>query len=101
MGNPTFVDDLARWIIMLISNEERGMFNIVNEGAASRYEYVKTIVEYAGLDVAVYPVDAKAFDRVAPVSDNESAINLKLMMAGYFILPSWKDSLNKYIKAFF
>lgn len=98
MGVPTFVDDFAVKLHELIKSDEVGTFNLVNEGSASRYEYVSKIIEFAGIPVKVVPIMASAFPRSAQVSNNETAITLKLQQLDYKVLPPWQDSLERYIK---
>lgn len=97
IGVPTFVDDFVSKLYELLMNNESGTFNVVNQGKASRCEYVSKIMEIAKLNVIVVPADAKTFNRKALVSNNESAITLKLEQLGYCQLPHWKDSLEHYI----
>ena len=97
-GVPTFVFDLAVKVYELLKNKEVGTFNLVNQGCASRFEYVSKIIEYAGLDVKVLPTTAATFNRKAQVSDNETAVTLKLQQLGYQALPNWQDSLKQYIQ---
>ncbi len=99
IGVPTYVGDVARMLLDLIETGETGLFNLVNEGEASRFDYVKTILENFALDVEVIPAMSADFKRVAPVSDNESAINFKLSMAGYEAMPNWRESLFGYISS--
>lgn len=96
-GVPTFVGDLSVKVYELLNNDEVGTFNLVNQGCASRFEYVSRIIEFAGIDVKVLPTTAGAFNRKAQVSDNETAITLKLQQLGYQALPNWQDSLKQYI----
>lgn len=97
VGVPTFVDDFVSKLYELLNNNEVGTFNVVNKGKASRYEYISTIIALAKLNVKVVPTHAETFNRKALVSDNESAITLKLRQLGYSELPHWKDSLEHYI----
>lgn len=97
-GNPTFVDDVARYLLQLIEDGQSGIFNCVNEGFASRMSYVAKIVELAGIPVEVRPSSASSFKRLAKVSNNEMAVNLKLTQCGYDTLPDWSSSLEVYIK---
>ncbi len=99
IGVPTYVGDVARMLLNLIETGETGLFNLVNEGDASRFDYVKTILENFALDVEVIPARSVDFKRFAPVSDNESAINFKLRMAGYDAMPNWRESLFEYISS--
>jgi dTDP-4-dehydrorhamnose reductase len=97
IGSPTFVHDLSMKIYELLLNGEIGLFNLVNEGIASRLKFVRKIINLAKLDVNVIPVDAKLFNRKAKVSINESATTTKLTQLGYEALPSWEESLEFYI----
>jgi dTDP-4-dehydrorhamnose reductase len=98
-GVPTFVRDFSSRLYELIKNGEVGTFNLVNSGNASRFEYVSKIIEFANLDVEVLPISATAFDRVAKVSNNETAIPLKMFQIGYEPLPDWTESLELYIRS--
>jgi dTDP-4-dehydrorhamnose reductase len=99
VGNPTFVDDLSSNIFNLIEKKYSGMFNCVNTGRASRFDYVTEIIKLSGLNVSVLPVDGTSFNRKAKVSHNESAINLKLDYFGINMMPCWKKSLAQYIES--
>lgn len=96
-GVPTFVDDFSETLYQMIIRNEFGVFNLVNEGRASRYEYVKAIIDIAQIDVEVIPVSSTTFNRHAAVSNNEMAFSLKLRHLGYQPLPLWSDSLRTYI----
>lgn len=96
-GNPTYVNDVADYILLLIKDKQRGIFNCVNSGFASRMEYVSKIIEILKLDVRVLGTPAGSFNRLAKVSNNETATNLKLKQCNYRDLPNWDSSLEKYI----
>jgi dTDP-4-dehydrorhamnose reductase len=98
-GVPTFVRDFCSRLDALIKNGEVGTFNLVNSGTASRFDYVSKIIEFAQLDVQVYPISSTAFGRIANVSNNETAIPLKMLQMGYEPLPEWTESLEIYIKS--
>ena len=97
-GVPTYVLDFATRLYELIKKGEVGIFNLVNNGTASRFDYVSKIIEFAQLDVEVLPISSTAFDRKAKVSNNETAIPLKMVQMGYETLPEWTESLEVYIK---
>jgi dTDP-4-dehydrorhamnose reductase len=97
-GNPTFVDDVAECLLALITDGQFGVFNCVNEGVASRADYVAEILKLARLGVEVKPSAKSAFKRLARVSNNESAVNLKLRQCGYAPMPAWQNSLARYMQ---
>ncbi len=60
-GHPTFADDLAAAIHLLVVERRPGVFHLTNQGAVSWYEFAQAVLEAAGLDP----------DRVKPVSTAE------------------------------
>jgi dTDP-4-dehydrorhamnose reductase len=86
VGSPTFADDCAGKVL-------------VNTGVASRYDYVRTIVELSGAPVKVSPIEASGFNRVADVSENEAAISYRLRLEGYGALRPWSEALADYMRA--
>lgn len=96
-GVPSYCDDVAVRILALAKMDARGVFNCVNSGHASRFEYVKAIVDTAGIPVSVELADPRDFNRRAPVSDNEMAENFRMMQAGMAPMPAWQDSLASYV----
>ena len=99
IGNPTYIIDFVHQIEKLITNNQYGIFNCVNSASnISRYDYVKKIIELFDIkcDVNIAPGDM--FQRIAPVSNNESAVNYKLNLVGLNIMNSWDMSLKNYIE---
>jgi len=97
IGSPTYVTDCARMIVELMSDDCDGIYNVVNEGAVSRFEYVKKIAELSGSLVKVCPVDAKAFNRRADVSENEAAFSYRMKYEGRPPLRTWQEALAEYM----
>jgi dTDP-4-dehydrorhamnose reductase len=94
-GTPTFAPDVARQIVHLLDAEVRGTFNLVAHGAASRFDYVAEIVRASGLPCAVEP--GPAFERLAKVSSNETAVNLRLGLLGLDGMSDWRRPLGDYV----
>ncbi|MBB5608598.1 MULTISPECIES: sugar nucleotide-binding protein [unclassified Janthinobacterium] len=97
-GVPCFNQDIATRILNLTSANWSGVFNCVNTGSASRFEYVRAVIELAGLPLEVRPSNAAAFQRKAKVSNNEMAVNWKMDTLGLPEMPAWRTSLEHYIK---
>lgn len=99
IGNPTYVVDFVKQIKVLIENKQYGVFNCVNEAVGiSRYDYVKKIVEFFDVSCNVEIAQPNVFKRIAPVSNNESAINYKLNLLDLNVMRDWKKSLKIYIE---
>lgn len=94
-GNPTYVGDLVRQTMTLLDTSQTGTFNVVAKGVASRFEYVKAIVDAARLPCKVSP--GPAFARLAKVSPNEGAVNTRLQMLNLDVMPDWRASLSDYV----
>lgn len=98
IGNPTYIDDLVNQIEILIEKEQFGTFNCVNKAVnVSRYDYVKKVVDYLGLNCSVKKASSDEFKRIAKVSKNESAINYKLEILGINMMSDWDEALEKYL----
>ena len=97
-GNPTYIGNVVRQLDLLIKNKIYGLYNCVDSGTATRFDYVKQIVEYFDLKCKVYPASKDNFQRIAPVSYNEAADNYKLNLLGICLMEDWRSSLKKYIE---
>ena len=98
IGNPTYVHDLIEQIEVLIMNKQYGVFNCVNTATkVTRFEYVKKTIELCNVSCTVEASPIGWFNRIAPVSNNESAKNYKLNLLGLNSMPSWEDALKRYI----
>ena len=98
-GNPTYADNDARQLQYLIENQLFGVFNCVDHGPASRLEYVRKIIELAGLPCRVEVAPDGYFKRIAAVSPNESAVNSRLDSIGKDMMEYWHASLARYMES--
>ncbi len=96
-GSPTYTLDLANQIITLIERNASGIYNAVNEGCASRYEYVTEIIKLLNYATIVRPVNSGEFPRKANMPDNECLENARLNNEGINLMRNWKDALKDYI----
>ncbi len=100
IGNPTYVNDLVKQIILLIKSGQYGVFNCVNSASeVSRYEYVKEIVKLGKEECEVKIAPDNYFKRCALVSNNESAENYKLSLLGLNVMRCWKSALADYVES--
>lgn len=97
-GSPTYTADLAKQIIYLIEKNITGTFNTVNEGCATRFEYVSEILKLLKISTLVEPVNSSSFPRKANMPDNECLENYNMNINNLNIMRSWKDALSGYIK---
>lgn len=95
-GCPTLANDVVDQVLTVMQAGATGLFNLTAHGNASRWEYVSKIVEFAGLPCKVIP--GPAFQRLAPVSFNEAAVNERLSAEGLDHMPDWQDALRGYVQ---
>ena len=99
IGNPTYINDLVKQIEVLLTNNQNGLFNCVNEALnISRFDYVRKIIDFLNINCKVKIAPLGVFNRIAPVSKNESAVNYKLKNNGLNCMYDWEKALWRYIK---
>lgn len=92
-GKPTWSKDLAKATIELISSERKNeVFHLVNEGSASRLDWVKEIYAILEMQVEVEAVSGLTFPRPAKRPEFEILNNTKLPK-----LRSWQEALKEYL----
>ena len=99
-GHPSFTPDLAVGIRRLVAARVPGLFHLTNQGAVSWYEFVEAILESAGHDPAkVRPIKTADLDppRPAPRPSNSVLDNAALRLAGFPLLPHYRESLDRLV----
>jgi dTDP-4-dehydrorhamnose reductase len=101
-GHPSFTADLAIGIRRLVAARVPGLFHLTNQGAVSWYEFVQAILSSAGHDPAkVRPIKTADLDppRPAPRPANSVLDNAALRLAGFPLLPHYRESLDRLVAA--
>ena len=98
-GNPTYAPDAAAAIVQLIEQERLGIYHIVNEGCASRFELAQQLLTRSGRNhVALTAIDAAEWPRPAPPPLHAVLVNQAA--AAYGIrLRDWRDAVDDFVKA--
>jgi dTDP-4-dehydrorhamnose reductase len=99
-GHPSFTADLAVGIRRLVAARVPGLFHLTNQGEASWYEFVQAILASAGHDPAkVRPIKTADLDppRPAPRPANSVLDNAALRLAGFPLLPHYRESLDRLV----
>lgn len=102
VGTPTYAPDLANAIMTIIENNTAiggiSIYHFSNEGAVSWYDFSKAIMEVAGLNCKVKPLQSHEFPAKAP-RPFYSVLNKARIKEDFRIdIPYWKDSLIKCLK---
>lgn len=99
IGNPTYVPDLARAIGELIETDHFGIYHLVGEGVASRYDWAARILQLAGLRT-VPMIRAKLADykRASTPPRNGALANFVAAATLGIKLRNWEEALTEYFK---
>jgi dTDP-4-dehydrorhamnose reductase len=95
--SPTYTGDLARSLVEAVGGDVRGLLHVTNAGSCSWHEFTLAIMDLAGLDVTVEPVDT-----VRPPGGADRPLNgvlscdrtRELGLAG---LRDWREALEDYM----
>ncbi|MFP4394205.1 MAG: dTDP-4-dehydrorhamnose reductase [Anaerolineales bacterium] len=99
VGNPTYVKDLATAIVQLIPTHAYGIYHLVNEGAASRYDFAREILRLSGREaIPVDPITSDAFERASTPPPYAPMINHAAAALGIRLRP-WEAALADFLQA--
>ena len=95
IGTPTYAGDLAKAIMIIIDNKTfiPGIYNFSNEGVCSWYDFTVKILQIAGMNNRVIPIETK--DYPTPASrPHYSVLNKGKIKSTYGLtIPHWETSL--------
>jgi dTDP-4-dehydrorhamnose reductase len=96
ISSPTYAPDLAQAIDALIRSEQYGIYHMTNEGACSRFEFARRILELAGKgDVALEPITSDQWPRASTPPLHCVIRNLAGAQLG-ITLRHWNEALRDY-----
>jgi len=102
VGTPTFAADLAKAMLIIAQQTDlkptREIYHFSNEGAVSWYDFAKAIMEEAGLNCKVNPIESKDFPTKASRPFYSVLNKAKIKREFNIDIPYWRDSLRKVIK---
>lgn len=104
LGVPTYTKDFAESILKHIENDlPFGLYNMVSQGEASRYETALAINEYLNLGLTIHKVDSNFWkvEYFAPRPYSEKLINKALIDLGRNYMRDWKICLHEYLNKFY
>ncbi len=99
VSSPTYVPDLVGALVRLVETHAYGIYHLVNEGTASRYEFAQALLHHSGRQaIPIEPITSDAFERAstpppyAPLANNAAAA------LGITLRP-WEDAVAAFIGA--
>ncbi len=98
VGSPTYVDDLATAIVQLITTHAYGIYHLVNEGQASRYEFACEILRISGREtIPVEPITSDQFERASTPPLYAPLTNTAAAALGIRLRP-WQEALAEFLQ---
>lgn len=102
IGTPTYTPDLAVLLADMIVTDKYGFYHATNEGGyISWYDFTREIFRLAGLDTKVVPVTTAEYGLSRARRPFNSRLDKsKLAAAGFSLLPSWQDALERFLNEY-
>jgi len=97
IGNPSYSEDLAYALWIIITLNLYGIYHVTNKGSCSWYEWAVKIFEITGHRIDIRPILAKDFTRAAVVPQNASLDCSKYEKASKHKMRPWQETLNDYL----
>lgn len=104
-GTPTYTQDFAKNVKLLLEKEFWGLYNLVCGGESSRLEVAVELIKILGLEnkVRINPVNSDYFSKeyFAERPPCERLINRKLIIRDLNLMRDWKEALKEYIENYY
>ncbi len=97
IGSPTYTRDLAKVLVDMSDSDYYGIYNITNSDYCSWAEFSEAIFEEVGYNVKVNHIKSKDYKQKAyrPLNSKLSKDKLERY---FYLLPSWRDALKRYLE---
>ena len=97
-GNPTYTPDVAVAVAKLIETQRFGIYHLVNDGSASRYEWATELMRLTGRgSLPVDPISALEWPRPTTPPPHAVLVNQAGAALG-ITLRDWRDALLDYVQ---
>ncbi len=97
-GNPTYAPDVAAAIALLLKTKHFGIYHLVNEGRASRYEWAAELMRLTGrAALPVDPISSAEWPRPTMPPPHAVLVNQAGAALG-IALRDWRDALQDYVQ---
>ncbi|MFN8379867.1 MAG: dTDP-4-dehydrorhamnose reductase [Anaerolineae bacterium] len=97
VANPTYTDDLADAIVALAETGRFGTYHFVNQGACSRYELARYVLDHTGYaSVPIQPITSNEWPRPSTPPPHTPLINTAGPMVEIHLRP-WQEAVNAFL----
>ena len=96
-GCPTYAEDLAASIALLVMKDVEGVIHVTNRGQCTWYEFAQAIVREMGFCCSVMPITTEQAGRLAKRPPYSVLSSDRLSSLGV-ALPEWSQALQRFAK---
>lgn len=100
VGSPTFTEDLAEFLLRLVTTEKYGVYHASNSGICSWYDFAKAIFEESNVSIMVSPCTTEEFPRPAPRPKYSVMDHMSIRANGFADLRPWQEGLRDFLKKY-
>lgn len=104
LGTPTYTNNFAENMRVVIDADAYGLYNMVCDGSCSRLDVAKEMVNILGLEqkVKITKVDSSHWQKeyFAPRPPSEKLIDWRLHAKGLHRMRDWKECLRGYLESY-
>ena len=105
LGTPTYTQDFARNVKLLLETEFWGLYNMVCNGLTSRLKVARELLVLLNLEkkISIKKVSSEFFKKeyFAERPASERLLNKKLDLRGLNIMRDWKVALKEYLEDYY
>jgi dTDP-4-dehydrorhamnose reductase len=105
LGTPTYTQDFAKNVEVLLEKEYWGLYNMVCGGITGRLEVAEELIKILGQEkqIRVVPVSSDYFKETyfAARPASERLVDKKLDLRGVNLMRDWKVCLKEYIRDYY
>jgi dTDP-4-dehydrorhamnose reductase len=98
-GNPTYAPDAAAAIVALMGQDRPGIYHVVNDGFASRFEFARHVLNASGRShIPITPISVDDWERAAQPPRHAVLVNQTAAALGITLRP-WQAAVEAYLRA--
>ena len=105
LGTPTYTQDFARNVKLLLETEFWGLYNMACDGLTSRLKVARELLVLLNLEkkISIKKVSSEFFKKeyFAERPTSERLLNKKLDLRGLNIMRDWKVALKEYLEDYY
>ena len=99
VANPTYASDVASAVAALIETQRYGSYHFVNEGAVSRWDFARRILDRSGFqDTPIERISRHEWQRPSLAPEYTELANIAGASIGIRLRP-WQESLQAFLQA--